>query len=167
MENGGSVNWQSSPFAGMLCIAVAIGKPVDPQALKRGDYPAGDVLLMMLAILVLATWVNVAVTVKRYHDRGKSGCWFLIVCVPYVGSIWQLVECGFLAGTPGPNGYEADAGSAYGGDIEQRWTASRPAASERSTAYQRLSGMDAGQQLSQTSHQSRPTGPTGFGKRTR
>jgi len=52
-------------FAGMLCIAVAIDKPVDPQALKRGDYPAGGVLLMMLAILVLATWVNVAVTVKR------------------------------------------------------------------------------------------------------
>jgi uncharacterized membrane protein YhaH (DUF805 family) len=46
---------------------------------------------------------SILVYIKRFHDRDKSGWWVLIALVPIVGPIWLLIECGFLAGTPGPN----------------------------------------------------------------
>ncbi len=45
---------------------------------------------------------------KRWHDRGKSGWWTLIVLVPIIGAIWLIVELGFLQGTSGANQYGAD-----------------------------------------------------------
>ena len=41
--------------------------------------------------------------IKRWHDRDKSGWWMLIALIPIIGSMWLLIELGFLAGTPGPN----------------------------------------------------------------
>jgi uncharacterized membrane protein YhaH (DUF805 family) len=49
-----------------------------------------------------------ATGVKRWHDRNKSGWWMLIVFVPVIGSLWYLIECGFLKGTTGPNTYGPD-----------------------------------------------------------
>jgi len=49
-----------------------------------------------------------ALYAKRWHDRGKSGWWSLIALIPIIGSIWLLVELGFLKGTPGPNAYGPD-----------------------------------------------------------
>ena len=62
-------------------------------------------LLSFFVIFVFCCWINIAATVKRYHDRDKSGFWFLIVFIPFIGGIWQLVECGFLSGTGGGNSY--------------------------------------------------------------
>ena len=42
-------------------------------------------------------------TIKRWHDRDKSGWWTLINLIPVVGTLWTLVECGFLRGTAGAN----------------------------------------------------------------
>ena len=65
-----------------------------------------------LAIVIIANlaliWPNLAVTAKRFHDRGKSGLWVLIAFIPYIGGLWILVECGFLEGTKGPNQYGPD-----------------------------------------------------------
>jgi hypothetical protein len=71
----------------------------------------------MLAAAVLCYWINVAITVKRYHDRNKSGIWFLVIFVPFIGGIWQLVECGFLAGSSGSNDYGPRSGSDSYGDF--------------------------------------------------
>lgn len=69
-------------------------------------------------VLVIFTWSTFAVQAKRWHDRGKSTGWVLLQLVPGVGVLWTLIECGFLAGTPGPNrfgpgpkGYSAVAGA--------------------------------------------------------
>jgi uncharacterized membrane protein YhaH (DUF805 family) len=53
-------------------------------------------------------WPSLAIYVKRWHDRGKSGWWVLIVFVPIIGYLWLLIECGFLAGDDGPNEYGPD-----------------------------------------------------------
>ena len=64
--------------------------------------------LVALVLFVAAAWIGLAVGVKRYHDRGKSGWWVLIALVPVIGGLWYLIECGFLRGTIGPNAYGPD-----------------------------------------------------------
>ena len=57
-------------------------------------------VLYYLAIIV----PTLAVTVRRLHDTNRSGAWFFISFVPFVGGIILLVlEC--LDSTPGPNQY--------------------------------------------------------------
>ena len=60
-----------------------------------------------LAYLALF-WPALAVQIKRWHDRDKSGWWVLIGLIPFIGSLWVLIECGFLQGTEGPNQYGPD-----------------------------------------------------------
>ena len=50
-------------------------------------------------------WMILAVSAKRWHDRGKSGWWSLIMLIPMVGPIWALIELGFLKGDYGYNRY--------------------------------------------------------------
>ena len=57
---------------------------------------------------VIAIYPSLALYAKRWHDRGKSGWWTLIILVPIFGALWLLVELGFLKGTEGPNDYGND-----------------------------------------------------------
>lgn len=65
------------------------------------------VSLYLLASIPL-TWISVATTIKRWHDRGKSGWMTLVLFVPVVGGLWWLYECGALAGEEGQNQYGLD-----------------------------------------------------------
>jgi len=67
----------------------------------------GQGFLAAVAGLALL-YPSVCVSVKRWHDRGKSGWWVLIGLIPVIGWIWTLVECGFLPGTSGGNEYGQD-----------------------------------------------------------
>jgi uncharacterized membrane protein YhaH (DUF805 family) len=64
---------------------------------------ATSTALLLLLVMVPILWASLAVCVRRWHDRDKSGWWTLINLVPVVGSIWALVETGFLKGTAGEN----------------------------------------------------------------
>lgn len=48
---------------------------------------------------LITLWPLLAVQVRRWHDRNKSGWWVLMNFVPVVGFFWVLIENGFLAGT--------------------------------------------------------------------
>lgn len=74
---------------------------MDPAMASSGMAPIVIVSLLFL-------YPALAVYTKRWHDRGKSGWWTLILLVPLIGFIWFLVECGFLRGTEGPNQYGND-----------------------------------------------------------
>lgn len=54
---------------------------------------------------LLLLWPALAISIKRWHDRNRSGWWVLINLVPVVGWLWLLVENGLLAGNPGRNDY--------------------------------------------------------------
>ena len=56
-------------------------------------------------LLFVTTWISIAISVKRFHDRGKSGWWYLIIFIPLIGPLWWLIELGFFRGDPGPNAY--------------------------------------------------------------
>lgn len=60
-----------------------------------------------IAVNLLLLWPTVAVSVKRWHDRGKSGWWVLLALVPWVGWLWVLIENGLLRGDEGPNRFGA------------------------------------------------------------
>ena len=78
----------------------------DPQEALARMGPVPSIVLLLFGILV--TWISIAVGIKRFHDRNKSGVWVLIIFVPVIGSLWYLIECGFLKGTTGPNNYGPD-----------------------------------------------------------
>lgn len=78
----------------------------DPQEALARMGPVTSIVLVLFGILV--TWISIAVGIKRFHDRNKSGVWILIIFVPLIGSLWYLIECGFLKGTTGPNNYGPD-----------------------------------------------------------
>ena len=71
--------------------------------IREGDEVMPNIVAAVLAIPYI--WSNVCLVAKRWHDRDKSGWMYLIQLIPLVGGIWQLVECGFLDGTQGPNRY--------------------------------------------------------------
>ena len=66
------------------------------------------VVVLGIAIYVALIWMGLAISIKRWHDRGKSGWWVLIAAIPVVGAIWAIVETGFLEGDSGTNEYGPD-----------------------------------------------------------
>ena len=64
--------------------------------------------IVWFVVYVGLIWIGIALSIKRWHDRDKSGWWILIGLVPLVGAIWAFIETGFLEGTPGPNQYGPD-----------------------------------------------------------
>ncbi len=52
---------------------------------------------------VISVWIGLAIQIKRWHDRDKSGWWALINLIPIIGQLWVLIECGILRGTIGDN----------------------------------------------------------------
>ena len=63
--------------------------------------------LIFLAFALASIWPMLAVQVKRWHDRNKSGWWVLIAFVPIIGGLWVLVECGCLPGIDEGNRFNA------------------------------------------------------------
>jgi uncharacterized membrane protein YhaH (DUF805 family) len=59
--------------------------------------------IVVVVLYIPLIWISLALQVKRWHDRDKSGWWVLIGLVPIVGGIWVFVENGCLAGTTGVN----------------------------------------------------------------
>jgi uncharacterized membrane protein YhaH (DUF805 family) len=59
--------------------------------------------LYALAVII----PGLAVTVRRLHDVGKSGCMYFIVLIPLIGAIWLLVLLG-SSGDRGHNKYGSD-----------------------------------------------------------
>ena len=68
----------------------------------------GPSRLWALSVVPPSLWIGLVLSVKRWHDRNKSGRWILINLVPVVGWLWHLIECGFLRGTIGPNRFGQD-----------------------------------------------------------
>ena len=86
--------------------------------------------VIILPLYVLVLWASLAASVRRIHDRGRSGWWLLVMLGPVIVfsalgasgtgaggdpspftilaipfSFWVLIDLGCMAGTPGPNRY--------------------------------------------------------------
>jgi uncharacterized membrane protein YhaH (DUF805 family) len=92
-----------------VVILVAVGIVLTIIDLLAGTYSARSGIGLLSGIWSLASiYFSLAIYAKRWHDRGKSGWWSLIILIPIVGAIWILVELGCMRGTDGPNQYGPD-----------------------------------------------------------
>lgn len=100
------IEWIFIIIAMMLGGGMMTGiDPQDPAAVNR---TMGALMVPLMILVLVFLWPTLAIYAKRWHDRGKSGWWTLIILIPLIGPIWVLVELGFLRGTEGPNQYGPD-----------------------------------------------------------
>lgn len=69
------------------------------------DAPAFMGLYIIYALGVLIP--GIAVAVRRLHDTNKSGWFYLVALIPFIGSIWLIVLL-VTEGDSGPNQYGPD-----------------------------------------------------------
>ncbi len=89
----------------ILMFVVGGGMTVNPDGTVSGG---GTITILSIVLYLAALWPSLALQIKRWHDRDKSGWWVLINFVPIIGGLWALIECGFLEGTKGPNKFGPD-----------------------------------------------------------
>jgi uncharacterized membrane protein YhaH (DUF805 family) len=90
---------------GTLADLVALDRDLEtlpPQMLQDLMMHVG---LPIIIISVLFLYPTYAITTKRWHDRGKSGWWSLIVLLPVIGGLWAFIELALLGGDEGDNDY--------------------------------------------------------------
>ncbi len=74
-------------------------------------------LIILLALLALVFLIpGIAVTVRRFHDQDKSGWFYLLNFIPYLGGFIVLVFMCF-EGTRGPNRFGPDPKGTDPGDV--------------------------------------------------
>lgn len=91
-----------------LVVLFDFSSEAGPAELSNGGL---SLLIALLISFPLSVWINMATTVRRFHDRGKSGWWFCLSFIPF-GVIWLCIECGFLAGSVDHNQYGPPANGA-------------------------------------------------------
>ena len=90
--------WWTSFVVGTIVIAVCAF--LDLCATGQGHLS----FLTPISIAILI-WPLLAIQIKRFHDRNKSGWWGLIGFIPYVGSLWLIIELGFFGPVEEGNRY--------------------------------------------------------------
>ena len=66
---------------------------------------AAESMFIGVMWFIFQIYPTLAIHVKRWHDRNKSGWWCLIGLVPLIGSLWIIVELGFCKGSKNKNTY--------------------------------------------------------------
>ncbi|HEX7128922.1 MAG TPA: DUF805 domain-containing protein [Rhodanobacteraceae bacterium] len=93
--------WMFALVNFVICVALAIAGMVMLGKSQNSALVMDAVLGVYLLLILLP---SLAVTVRRLHDTGRSGWWFWIQLVPFVGPIVLFVFT-VLDGTPGTNAY--------------------------------------------------------------
>ena len=83
-------------FIGLIIVSI-IGAVLGEEA--------ATIIFYLLGLVYI--WSLIAIQVKRWHDRDKSGWWILINFIPIIG-FWAFIENGFLPGTEGKNRFGED-----------------------------------------------------------
>jgi len=92
--------WGISIISSLILIGLAIA--IDSR-IQTGEIGVAALTAAFFGI-ILSIWVNLAVTVRRFHDRGKSGLWYFALLIPFVG-LWFAIELMFFGSVDGANDY--------------------------------------------------------------
>ncbi len=90
------VFWLGNFMAGFINVGLAV----------NFNDPSGVPVLSPIwpVLFVPLLWTEIALTVKRLHDRGLSGWLAILLAVPVLG-ILAFVVIGLLPGNPGANAF--------------------------------------------------------------
>ena len=116
----GRAQWWLAQLAILATVTIAVVVLWGILSGTTDQMPSADVLLLSIGLVIVSLllfWVGFCITVKRYHDRGKSAWWYLIQFIPIIGGIWALVELGFCSGDDGDNEYGDGPDLNIGGDL--------------------------------------------------
>lgn len=104
-----STYWKVSLGAGAVYVAIVFAIGLVAAALGGGGSKPPVVLQIIAGVLYIPLiWIGLAVSVRRWHDRNKSGFWVFINLIPIIGGIWSFIETGCLEGSQGANQYGPD-----------------------------------------------------------
>jgi uncharacterized membrane protein YhaH (DUF805 family) len=119
-------------FLAFVAILAFLSGIAEDATMGTGDIGRYVALFFIIGV---GLWMHSAVTVKRLHDRDKSGWWYLVYgaapfgfflaaiylwtvraleaasvlfVLSFIGLIWAIVELGMLRGTVGPNRFGPD-----------------------------------------------------------
>lgn len=90
-----------SVLASTIALSIAVGLVLGVGlALSGADAQAQEWAALGGTVLVVgyAVCTQLAVTVKRCKDRGRSGWFALLTLIPFVGLVWLIVDLGLQRG---------------------------------------------------------------------
>ena len=96
-----------------VVVALLIGAAITYEYKTTGQLPHKGELSPLLIFLVLFHAIpSITVTVRRLHDIGKSGWWYLLNFVPFGGLIILAWTC--FGSEPGSNDFGPEGGTGPG-----------------------------------------------------
>jgi uncharacterized membrane protein YhaH (DUF805 family) len=81
------------------------------QQVDNDDFSSGAAEVVIVCTYVMFFWIALASSVRRLHDRDRSGLWLLLNAIPIVGSLVLIIPLGFLPGFNEPNQYGPSSNS--------------------------------------------------------
>lgn len=100
--------WGWSVLVMVMYYAAIVALVVILDAVADREFSETTFLVFYIPLVVLMIWTNVAIQVKRWHDHDKSGWWWFICMIPFVGPVIVLAVLGCMRGTFGHNAYGPD-----------------------------------------------------------
>lgn len=85
-------------------VGILILDGIDKSLRSSSNGTVNDLVLIIFFIFLgIIVWSLFAISVKRWHDRDKSGWWMLIGLVPIIGPWWAAIELLLFSGTEEQN----------------------------------------------------------------
>jgi uncharacterized membrane protein YhaH (DUF805 family) len=78
-----------------------------PGEFKVNGVKAIPYVILAFAFTIFTMWAGICMSIKRCHDRDRSGWFILVSAIPFV-NFWYIVEVAFLPGTSGINRFGAN-----------------------------------------------------------
>lgn len=87
---------RSTYWISLLCVLgyMLLIMPVISLLAFRQEFDIPVDVLFFIPLI----WISLAIHIKRWHDRDKSGWFVLVALIPVIGTLWVLIENGCLAG---------------------------------------------------------------------
>jgi uncharacterized membrane protein YhaH (DUF805 family) len=82
-------------------VGMVLGMVFHPTMVMGMPQFTGIGMIILWIVYIAVLYVGGAISVKRMHDTDRSGWWVLL-------PIFNIVVCGFFAGTAGPNKFGPD-----------------------------------------------------------
>ena len=106
LSGRGRMNRGEFWYATLLVLSVIIVLSIGLSTVF-GEALPGFLSIPLYAFLY---WSLAALSIKRYHDLGRSGWWLLLLAIPLIGPAWVLWTLLFRQGRPSENRFGAVPG---------------------------------------------------------